>query len=90
MFQFLGGGIGRLTRVRPFSSDKGFGESRTIPKFCLGFPGALHRTVLLYYGCQVREVHYVTATYSIKDSFVRAVFAEKGDCVLLAEVLDLV
>ena len=74
---FLGDWIGRLTRVLSFSSDKGFGESRTIPKFCLGFPGAFHHTVLLYYGSQVRKVHSVTATYSIKDPFVCIVFAEK-------------
>ena len=77
-FWFLGDWIGRLTRLRPFSSDKGLGESRTIPKFCLGFPGALHRTVLLYYGFSRRfPSHSTTATYGIEDSFVRAVFAEK-------------
>ena len=48
---FLGNWIGRLTRVHPFSSDKGSGEGRTIPKFCLCLPGAFHRTILLYYGC---------------------------------------
>ena len=74
---FLGDWISRLMRVRPFSSDKGSGEGRTIPKFSLGFPGTFHRTVLLYYGCQVRKVYYVTATYSIKDPFVRAIFAKK-------------
>ena len=72
------------------SSNKGFGDSRTIPKFCLGFLGAFHHTVLLYYGCQVRKVHYVTATYSIKESFVRAVSAEKRDYVLLVAVLDFI
>ena len=35
-------------------------------------------------------MYYVTATYSIKESFVRAVFAEKCDYVLLVVVLDLV
>ena len=35
-------------------------------------------------------MHYVTATYSIKESFVRAVSAEKRDYVLLVAVLDLV
>ena len=74
---FFGNWIGRHTRVCPFSSDKGFGEGRTIPKFCLGFPGAFHRTVLLYYDCQIREAYYVTTAYSIKESFVRAVFAEE-------------
>ena len=33
---------------------------------------------------------YVTATYSIKESFVRAASAEKRDYVLLVAVLDLV
>ena len=74
---FLGNWIGRLTRVQPFSLDKGSCEGRTIPKFRLGFPAAFHRTVLLYYGCQVYEVCYFMATYSIEDSFVCAVFAEK-------------
>ena len=76
-------------RVRPFSSDKGSGEGRTIPKFCLGLPGTFHRTVLLYYGFQVHKVHYVTVTYNIKESIVRAVSAEKRDYVLLVAVLDL-
>ena len=35
-------------------------------------------------------MHYVTATYSIKESFVRAVSAEKRDYVLLVAVLDLI
>ena len=33
-------------------------------------------------------MHYVTVTYSIKESFVRAVPAEKRDYVLLVIVLD--
>ena len=77
-------------RVRPFSSDKGSDEGRTVPKFCLGFPGTFHHTVLLYYGCQVCKLLYDTATYSIKESFVRAVSAEKRDYVLLVAVLDLI
>ena len=68
--QFLGDWIKRPTRVRPFSSDKGLGESGTIPKFCLGLRGTFHRTVL-------HKVYYVTVAYSIKESFVCAVFAEK-------------
>ena len=73
----LGDWIGRLMRVRPLSSDKGLGERSTIPKLCLGFPRALHRTVLPYYDCQVREACYVAAVYSIEESFARAVFAEE-------------
>ena len=68
--------------------DNGSGEGRTIPKFYLGLPSTFHRAVLLYYGCQVRKVRYVTVTYNIKDSFVRAVSAEKRDYVLLVAVLD--
>ena len=56
----------------------------------MGLPGTFHRIVLLYYGCQVRKVYYVTATYSIKESFVRAVSAEKRDYFHLVAVLDLV
>ena len=56
----------------------------------MGFPGTFHRIVLLYYGCQVRKVHYVTATYSIKEPFVHAVSAEKRDYVLLVAVLDFI
>jgi len=55
-----------------------------------GLPGTFHHTVLLHYGCQVRKVHYVTATHSIKESFVRAVSAEKRYYILLVLVLDLV
>ena len=87
--QFLGDWTGRLTRIRPFGSDKGLGESGTIPKFCLGLPSALHRTVLPYYGCQVREACYVAAAYSIAEPFVRVVFAEERDHVFLTAVLDL-
>ena len=35
-------------------------------------------------------MYYVTATYSIKESFVSAVSAEKRDYVLLVAVLDLI
>ena len=45
---FLCNWIGSLTRVHPFSSDGGFSESQRIPEFCLGFPGAFHRTLLPY------------------------------------------
>ena len=77
-------------RVHPFSSDWGFCQSRIIPKFCLGFPGAFHRTVLPYYGRQVSEVCNVMATYGVEDSLVRAIVAEERNCVFLATVLDLV
>ena len=69
--------VGRLTRVHPFSSDWGFCQSQGIPKFCLGFPGAFHHTVLPYYGRQVSEVCYVTATYGVEDSLVRAIIAKE-------------
>ena len=54
----------------------------------MGFPGAFHRTVLLYYGCQVSEVCYVTATYGVEDSLVRAIVAKERNCIFLAAVLD--
>ena len=75
--QFLGDWIERPTRVRLFGSDKGLGESGTIPKFCLGLSSALHRTVLTYYDCQVRETYYFAMACSIEDPFVHAVFAEE-------------
>ena len=77
-------------RVHLFSLDWGFCQSRIIPKFCLGFPGAFHRTVLPYYGRQVREVCYITATYGVEDSLVCAIVAKQRSCVFLATVVDLV
>ena len=68
----------------------GFSESRRIPEFCLGFPGAFHRTVLPYYGRQVSELCNVTATYGVEDSLVRAIVAKEQNCVFLVTVLDLV
>ena len=59
----------------PFSTS--VSERRRIPEFCLGFPGAFHRIVLSYYGRQVSEVCYVTATYGVEDSLVRAIFAKE-------------
>ena len=64
-------------RVHPFNSYGGFSESPRIREFCLGFPGAFHGTVLLYYGRQVSEVCYVMATYGVEDSGVRAIFAKE-------------
>ena len=75
-------------RVHPFSSDWGICQSRIIPKFCLGFPGAFHSTVLPYYDHQVNEVCYVTASYGVEDSLVRAIVAKERDCVFLATVPD--
>ena len=77
-------------RVHPFSSDGGFSESQRIPEFCLGFPGAFHCTILSYYGCQVSEVFYVTMTYGVEDSLVRAIVAKERNCVFLAAVLNLI
>ena len=75
--------------MHPFSSVEGFSESQRILEFCLGFPGAFHRTVLLYYGRQVSEVCYLTATYGVEVSLVRAIFAKELNCVFLATILDL-
>ena len=77
-------------RVHPFSSDWGFCQSRIIPKLRLGFPGTFHHTIFPYYGRQVSEVCYVTVTYGIEDSLVRAIVAKERNCVFLATVLDLV
>ena len=77
-------------RVHPFSSDWGLCQSRIIPKFCLGFPGAFHRTVLPYYGRQVSEVCYVAATYGVEDSLLHAIVAEERNCIFFVTVLDLV
>ena len=74
---FLCNWIGWLARAHPLSSDEGFSESRRIPEFCLGFPCAFHRTVLMYYGRQVSKVCYVTTTYGVEDSLVRAIFAKE-------------
>ena len=77
-------------RVHPFISDWEFCQSRIIPKLCLGFPGAFHCTVFPYYGRQVSEVCYVTATYGVEDSLVHAIVAQERNCVFLATILDLV
>ena len=63
--------------MHPFISDEVSIQGRIVPKFSFGFPGAFHRTVLLYYGRQVSEALYVTATYGVKDSLVRAIIAKK-------------
>ena len=77
-------------RVHPFSSDWCFCQSRIVPKLCLGFLGAFHRTVFPYYCRQVSEVCYVTETYGVEDSRVRAIVAKDQNCVFLPTVLDLV
>ena len=66
-----------LVMMHPFTLDWGCVQGRIIPKFDFGFPGALHRTVLSYYGRQVSETCYLTAIYGVKDSLVRAIIAEK-------------
>ena len=63
--------------MHPFISDWGCIQGRIVPKFYFGFPGALHRTVLSYYGCQVGEACNFTATYGVEDSLVRAIIAEE-------------
>ena len=62
--------------VHPFTLDWVYIRSRIIPKFRFGFPGAFHRTVLLYYGRQVSEACNITATYGVEDSLVRAIIAK--------------
>ena len=63
--------------MHPFISDEVSIQGRIVPKFSFGFLGAFHRIVLLYYGRQVSEVCYVTATYGVEDSLVRAIFAKE-------------
>ena len=63
--------------MHPFISDEVSIQGWIVPKFSFGFPGTFHRTVLSYYGCQVSEVCYVTATYGVEDSLVRAIIVEK-------------
>ena len=65
-------------------------SERIVPKLCLGFPGTFHRTVFPYYGRQVSEVCYVTATYGVEDSLVRAIVSKERNYVFLPTVLDLV
>ena len=77
-------------RVRPFSSDWEFCQSRIIPKLRLGFPRTFHRTVFPYYVRQVSDVCYVATTYGVEDSLVRAIVAKEQNCIFLATVLDLV
>ena len=62
--------------MHPFILDQGCIRSRIIPKVGFGFPGALHRTVLSYYGRQISEACYLTAIYGVYDSLVRAIVAE--------------
>ena len=59
-----------------FILDWGCIQGRIVPKLRLGFLGTFHRTVFPYYGRQVSEVCYVTATYGVEDSLVRAIIAE--------------
>src|SRR4051812_21513786 len=73
--------------MHPFISDEVSIQSRIVPKFYFGFPGAFHRTILLYYGRQVSEACNITTTYGVEDSLVRAIIAEDLDCVFLAAVL---
>ena len=73
--------------MHPFTLDWGCVQGRIIPKFDFGFPGALHRIVLSYYGRQVGKVCNFVTTYGIEDSFVRAINAEERNCVLFTAVL---
>ena len=62
--------------MHPFISDWVCIQGRIVPKFYFGFPGAFHRTVLSYYGCQVGEACNFMATYGVEDFVVRAIIAE--------------
>ena len=63
--------------MHPFISDWVCIQGRIVPKFYFVFPGAFHRTVLLYYGRQVSEARNITATYGVEDSLIRAIIAEE-------------
>ena len=63
--------------MHPFISDKVSIQGRIVPNFSFGFPGAFHRTVLLYYGRQVSEACKITTTCDVEDSLVRAIIAEE-------------
>ena len=73
--------------MHPFISDWGCIQGRIVPKFDFGFPCALHRTVLSYYGRQVSEACNFTMTYGVEDSLVPAIIAEECNRVLLSAVL---
>ena len=62
--------------MHPFISDWVCMQGRIVPKFYFGFPGAFHRTLLSYYGCQVSEACNITATYGVEYSLIRAIIAE--------------
>ena len=63
--------------MHPFISDEVSIQGRIVPKFSFGFPGAFHRTVLLYYGRQVSEACKIMTTYGVEDSLVRAIIVEE-------------
>ena len=73
--------------MHPFISDEVSIQGQIVPKFSFGFPGAFRRTVLLYYGRQVREACHFTTTCGVEDSLVRAIIAKDWDCVFLVAVL---
>ena len=62
--------------MHPFTLDEGCVQGRIIPKFDFGFPGALHRTVLSYYGRQVSKACNFATTDGVYDSLVRAIVAK--------------
>ena len=53
---FFTTGSASPARMHPFCPDEGLSGNRWFPEGCLSFPGAFHCAVLLYDGCQVREV----------------------------------
>ena len=73
--------------THPFISDWGCIQGRIVPKSSFGFPGALYRTVLSYYGCQVGEVRDLAAIYGVHNSLVRAIIAKNRNCAFLMAVL---
>ena len=77
-------------RVHPLCPSGRWPKGLWFPSGCLGFPGAFHCAVLLYYVCQICKVQYAMAVEGIKDSLIRAIVAEYRDCVVVTAILDLV
>ena len=77
-FYFLVRGMmtGCSTGVHPLCLSGGWLKGLRFPAGCLGFPGAFHCAVLLYYVCQIGKVRYTRAVEVIKDSLIHAIVAK--------------
>ena len=68
--------VGWPIRVHPFSPSGGLLKGRRIPSGCLGFLGAFHCAILMYYVCQICKVQYAVPIEGIKDPLVHTVVAK--------------